>query len=280
GTSTAEHCVYCGSSSVLAQDSNRNALRPESLVPLDLGRDEVAAQFKDWIQGLWFRPNALKQVDPTHATGVYVPFWTFDSRVHSDWSADAGYYYYVTETYTVQVDGKTQMRTRQVRKIRWVPAWGSRDDAYDDDLVAASAGMPNELLKELGEFDLDALVPYRPEYLSGWRAEEYQVDLSDGWERGKQAVIESQEARCSGDVPGDTQRHLRIQNRIFDVRWKHVLLPVWSLQYGLGGKTYTVLVHGQNGTVAGDAPLSWIKILLLVLAIAAIIGAIVLATQM
>ncbi|HEX9794932.1 MAG TPA: zinc ribbon domain-containing protein [Planctomycetota bacterium] len=270
GVETAQHCVYCGSASVLAQTANRNAIRPESVVPLDVGARQVEVSFRQWAKGLWFRPNALKHAHTTKAVGVYVPFWTFDCRVHSDWSADAGHYYYVTVPYMVVVNGKPQMRMRQERRVRWVPAWGQRDDAYDDELVNASKGLPRALLARLGGFDTQQLVPYRPEYLAGWRAEEYQLDLHSGWEQGQAAVEDSQRARCSGDVPGDTQRNLRVHNLVADVRWKHVLLPVWSLQYPLGGKIYTVLVNGQSGRIAGEAPYSWNKILGLVLAVAVV----------
>jgi hypothetical protein len=174
--------------------------------------------------------------------------------------------------YVVMVNGKPQPRTRQVRKIRWVPAWGERDDRYDDHLVAATLGMPSELVSELGAFDTSELVPYKPDYLAGWRAEEYQVDLEQGWEQGESFVVQSQRRRCSGDVPGDTQRNLRVRNRIHDVCWKHVLLPIWSLQYRFGGKLYTVLVNGQTGQVAGKAPLSWVKIGLAALGVAALAG--------
>ena len=119
-------------------------------------------------------------------------------------------------------------------------------------------------------FDTSELVPYKPEYLAGWRAEEYQVDLEQGWEAGKERVVEIQRSRCSGDVPGDTQRSLRVRNVISDVRWKHILLPLWSLQYRFGKKTYTVLVNGQTGLVVGRAPLSWVKILLAVLVVGAV----------
>ncbi len=185
GQSTSENCPYCGSSSVLAQDVNRNALRPESVVPLDVGREQVERAFRRWIKGLWFRPNELKKTKRFEAVGIYVPFWTFDCRAHSDWSAQAGHYYWETETYTATVNGKRQTRTRQVRKTRWVPAWGDRDDAYDDLLVHASNSLSDELMGRLGGFDTRALVAYEPEYLAGWRAEEYQIDLERGWEIGQ-----------------------------------------------------------------------------------------------
>jgi DNA-directed RNA polymerase subunit RPC12/RpoP len=265
---TSKTCVFCGSAQVLEQSANRNAIRPESLIPLDVGRATVEKEFRTWLAGLWFRPNALQSLRDFGAVGVYVPFWTFDARVHSDWSADAGFYYYVTEPTVVIVNGRPSVRMQQVRKVRWEPAWGARDDVYDDLLVHASKGLPEKLSAELGRFDTKALVPYRPEYLAGWRAEEYAVDLEAGFQVAQKSIETTQSARCGGDVPGDTQRELRVQNRLADVRWKHVLLPVWSLTYAFAGKDYAVLVHGQTGKVVGEAPYSWIKILLLALGIA------------
>lgn len=271
-TATATSCVFCGSSNVLAQDANRNLLRPESLVPLDVGRATVEKNFRAWLQGLWFRPNALKRIERFDAVGVYVPYWTFDARVHSDWSADAGYHYYETRMVPVTVNGRVQMRAQQVRKTRWVPAWGQRDDTFDDVLVHASRGVPEALAAKLGSWDTKALVPYRAEYLAGWRAEEYSLDLEGGWSAARARIEATQRSRCASDVPGDTHRHLRVNNTIDDVRWKHVLLPLWSLSYRFQGESYTVLVHGQTGRVHGRAPISWIKVLALVLAIVGVIA--------
>jgi DNA-directed RNA polymerase subunit RPC12/RpoP len=266
---TSRACVFCGSPQVLEQAANRNALRPESLVPLDVGRAAVEKEFRAWLKRLWFRPTAIQGMREFRAVGIYVPFWTFDARVRSDWSADAGYYYWATEPTVVIVHGKPSIQMRQVRKVRWEPASGSREDVYDDLLVHASKGLPEKLAAELGRFDTKALVPYRPEYLAGWRAEEYAVDLESGFEAAKKSIESTQQSRCAGDVPGDTSRDLRVANRIGDVRWKHVLLPLWSLTYSFQGKDYPVLIHGQTGRVVGEAPYSWIKILFLVLGIAA-----------
>ena len=277
---TAAHCVFCGSASVLAQDSNRNALRPESLIPLDVGRAEVEKGFRRWLRGLWFRPSALKRLKRFDAVGLYVPYWTFDAAVHSDWSADAGHYYYVTTMVPVMRNGKMTMQPRQERRIRWEPAWGKRDDTYDDLLLNASRGVPSELAVRLGGFDTRQLVPYRPEYLAGWRAEEYQLDLEQAWEAARARIVEMQEARCAGDVPGDTHRNLRADHDISGVRWKHVLLPMWSLTYDFRGTSYTVLVHGQTGRVHGRAPWSVVKILAAVVLGALALAVVVLATQL
>lgn len=279
GTSTSEACPFCGSPSVLAQDANRQTLRPESLIPLEVGAERVNAAFGDWIKGLWFRPNALKKTKDISAAGVYVPAWTYDADVHSDWSAQSGTYYYVTESYTVNVNGRSERRTRQVQKVRWRPAWGQRDDVYDDVLVIASKGIDGKLGQKLGPFSAEGLVRYSPEYLAGWRAEEYQVDLANGWSDARLRIEASQRRRCAGDIPGDTHRALKVRNEISDVRWKHVLLPMWSVTYQFKGKPYAVLVHGQSGRIVGRAPYSWIKILLFVLVIALILSVIVFLSQ-
>ena len=266
---TATTCVFCGSAAVLPQASNRNALRPESLIPLDVGRQAAEQGFRRWLKRLWFRPSALQRLRRVDAVGVYVPYWTFDAQVHSDWSADSGTYYWDNQLVPVVRNGKVRMEVRRVRKVRWRPAWGARDDGYDDLLVHASRGVPEDLALRLGGFDTSALVPYRPEYLAGWRAEEYSVDLEHGWEHGRRRIVAQQEHRCGGDVPGDTYRNLRVSNRIDGVRWKHVLLPMWTLSYEHAGKRYVVLVHGQSGRVHGQAPWSWAKIGLTLLAVLA-----------
>ena len=265
GSATARHCVFCGSSNVLEQDANRNAIRPESVVPMDVGRAEVKKAFRRWLKKLWFRPNALQDTKRFDAIGVYVPFWTFDCHVESAWSADSGTYYYVTVTRHRTVNGKRVSYSAQERRVRWTPAWGERSDDYDDVLVNASHAVSEKLLRKLGGFRTTGLVPYQPAYLAGWRAEEYRIDLEHGWDRGRGIVVDSQERRCAGDVPGDTHRHLRVSNELSNVRWKHILLPLWTLTYRFKGKTYPILINGQTGRVSGDAPYSVIKITFFVL---------------
>jgi DNA-directed RNA polymerase subunit RPC12/RpoP len=273
--STAERCVFCGSASVLVEEARRNAIRPESLIPLDVGRDTVQKSVVEWIGGLWFRPGALKKLRRFEAVGVYVPYWTYDCAVHSRWTAEAGHYYYVQVRHTVMRNRIPTTVMRRERRTRWEPAAGQRYDTYDDVRVLASHGVGADLARQLGKYDTSKLVPYRPEYLAGWAAEEYRIDLEQGWELGRKQIEASQERRCSGDVPGDTQRHLQVRNRISDVRWKHLLLPMWSLSFDFRGKTYPVLVHGQTGRVVGKAPYSGSKIFFLILFIALVIVALV-----
>lgn len=267
----AARCTFCGSSKVLEQSENLQALRPESLLPFAVDKKRANASFGEWIGKLWFRPSDLSAMAKVQeVAGVYVPFWTFDAHVDSSWTADAGYYYYVEEEYTVEENGQTVTKTRQVQHTRWEPAWGTRADEFDDVLVCASQGLPRDLADGFKTFNTGELVPYSPGFLAGWRAEEYAIDLQNGFGFAQQKMDAEQEKRCASDVPGDTHRSLRVNNSYSAVTFKHVLLPVWIAAYRYQNKIYRFLVNGQTGEVVGKAPYSWIKIALFVLSLLAV----------
>lgn len=280
GGKVATRCAFCGSPQVLEQHENQNALRPESLLPFSIDKKTANAHFARWLKKLWFRPRDLSRIARVHeVNGVYVPFWTYDADVHSHWRADRGRYYYVDEEYTIQEQGQMVRRTRQRRETSWQPAWGQRRDRYDDLLICASRGLPSGLAEHLKTFDTRRLVVYSPGYLAGWSAEEYAVDLGEGWQIAERHIEGVQRGRCASDVGGDTHRSLSVDTTCSRVMWKHVLLPVWIAAYRYRDKVYRFLVNGQTGEVVGKAPWSVGKILLFILFLAAIVTAIVLLAQ-
>lgn len=267
---TATACDFCGSSQVLEQEENRQLIRPESVVPFQIDRQAASQRFSSWLAGLWFRPSDLRRrAKVKELSGVYVPYWTFDSRVDSDWTAEAGYYYYETEEYIETDDqGNEQTKTREVRRTRWEHAWGSRSDTYDDLLICASRGLPDHLVMKLSSFKTAELSPYDPAFLAGWKAEEYSVELNEAWDRAVKRMESSQYSLCSDDVPGDTQRNLNVTNQFSGETFKHVLLPIWISAYRYSNKVYRFLVNGQTGEVVGKAPWSAVKIILFILSLA------------
>jgi hypothetical protein len=75
---------------------------------------------------------------------------------------------------------------------------------------------------------------------------------------------------CAREVPGDTHRNLSVDTAFSQMVFRHVLLPLWIAAYRYRERTYRFLVNGQTGEVQGEAPLSWWKITLAVLAVAVI----------
>ena len=57
-------------------------------------------------------------------------------------------------------------QTRQVQKIRWEPSSGALDHFFDDELVPASRGVQEEMLRKIEPFPTtNELVPYNAGYL-------------------------------------------------------------------------------------------------------------------
>lgn len=272
-------CTYCASNQVVPQAPDPNLITPESLVPFQVPKERASGEFKNWIGGLWFRPNNLKAMAQLEAiVGVYVPFWTFDAHVDSQWQAERGWYYYETEYYTTVENGETVQRERQVQRTRWESAWGSRHDFFDDVLVCGSKGLPANLVSKMTTFNTKALVGYQAGYLAGWRAESYAIDLPLAWQQARANMDQQVRARCGSDVGGDTHQGLSVNANYSKETFKHVLLPVYVAAYRYNNKPYRFLVNGQTGEVVGEAPYSFWKIALTVLfflAIAAIIAVVV-----
>lgn len=65
-----------------------------------------------------------------------------------------------------------------------------------------------------------------------------------------------------------------------EVKFKHLLLPLWISSYRYNEKIYRFIINARTGEVTGDRPWSWIKITLATLAGLALAGAIYYYTQL
>ncbi len=182
----SQRCSFCGSTALVPYEEVKEAFRPESLLPMKISETQVRDSIRQWYGSRWFAPNALKRGALTDIVkGLYIPYWTFDAQVHADWTAESGYYYYVSETYR-DSDGST--KTRQVQRVRWEPSAGALDHFFDDELVPASRGVQPEMLRHIEPFPTKELAPYNAGYLSGWVVERYQLDLGNAANEARQEM--------------------------------------------------------------------------------------------
>lgn len=274
----AQRCDFCGSPSIVPMEDLHDMITPESLLPVAIPQTQVRDQLREWYGSRWFAPNKLKRAALTDTlNGIYLPYWTFDAHVHAEWTAESGYYYYVTEHFRGS-DGK--MQTRQVRKTRWKDSSGNLSHFFDDDAVPGTVGIHNELLRKVEPFPtLTDLKPYDPAFVRGWTVERYQVDLRQAAQTSRQQMEEVIRQLCARDVPGDTHRNLEVSSHYRGCTFKHILVPVWLVTYDYGRKSYQVVMNGYTGKMAGEHPYSWIKIALAVLAVIMIVLLIALANR-
>ncbi|QJR13944.1 zinc finger domain-containing protein [Usitatibacter palustris] len=265
----AAHCAFCRTPIVGKSYASRH-LKPKSIVPFQVNRSRAQDEFRRWVKKLWLAPNDLKKYAQSDAglDGVYLPFWTYDCNTTSQYRGERGDDYYTDEHYTTtDSKGDSVSRTRRVKHTRWSPASGEVARFHDDVLVMASKSLPEEILGASSRWNLKGLVPFQPEFVSGFRAEAYQVGLREGFPIAKQTIDAQVNALIRQDIGGDQQRIHHVATRYDDVKFKHILLPVWVSAYRYRDKLFRFLINGQTGEVSGESPKSWWKIAFLTLGI-------------
>jgi hypothetical protein len=254
----AQRCEFCGSPSIVPYTETRDAITPESVLPVKLDASRVRDVVKSWVRSRWFAPDALKSGALTDTLkAIYLPYWTFDASAHSDWTAMSGDYYYTTETYR---DSNGQQRTRQVQHVRWYPTSGQLDHFFDDELIPGTVGVRLDLLNKVEPFPTTDLMPYDPAFVRGWTVERYQVDLRKASDENRAQMDAEMVRLCGAQVPGDTHRDLQVRSTYAQRTFKHILVPVWLVTYTFGPRVFHVLVNGYTGNTAGDRPVSWVKV--------------------
>ncbi|MBL8744799.1 MAG: hypothetical protein JNK58_00425 [Phycisphaerae bacterium] len=261
GSRTALSCPYCNSN-IVATAKSRRLIKPRALLPFRVTREQAERAFSDWLGGLWFAPSTLKRsaMSEGRLGGMYMPAWTFDCDATTSYTGMRGDAYYVSVPHTVMVNGRPQVRMRQERRIRWSPAAGTVFNRFDDVLVLASRSLPSEHARALEPWDLKALVPYSDDYLSGFAAESYQVDLPQGFEEARGEMRTVIEGTVRASIGGDEQRITSMNTRHDHITYKHILLPAWISAYRFKGKVFRFMVNARTGEVRGERPWSVPKI--------------------
>jgi LSD1 subclass zinc finger protein len=274
---TSDQCPFCGTSLVITSGSTSSQLKPKSLLPFKIDQKQAMELFAKWVKKLWFAPNKLKKFIHSidKLVGMYIPYWTYDSDTYSNYTGERGTYYYETESYTTTENGHTVTRTRQVRKIRWTYTSGSVSHWFDDVLVPASNTLPKKYVNRLEPWDTPNLVPFDERFLSGYKAESYQVDLKQGFEEAKVIMDSTIRELIRRDIGGDEQRIHTVDTKYSRITFKHVLFPLWISAYQFHNKIYRFLVNARTGEVQGERPYSFWKIFFFVLFILAIIGGLI-----
>ncbi len=265
----ATECPFCATPVVADTGVNRH-IKPKGLVPFALTENVARDAMANWLGSLWFAPNGLQQYarKGRKMSGVYVPYWTYDAQTDTVYRGERGEIYY--ESKTVR-RGKETVEV-MVAKTRWYSTSGAVSRDFDDVLVLGSKSLPQKYTRALAPWDLTELAPYSPEYLAGFRAEGYTIDLEDGYFDARDQMDRRIERDIRFDIGGDKQRIHTANTDVRNVTFKHILLPVWVAAYKYRGRTFRFVVNGQTGAVEGERPYSTIKIIFALL-LAALIGA-------
>ena len=269
-----EQCPFCATHLENAPRENAAAMIcPESLLPFHLSQRQAMDAFDGWIKGLWFAPNDLKQMaNLGQLSGVYMPFWTYDSMTYTHYTGQAGM---ITGRRNITPmsrgtgsPGRWCGRAGRMFRARWIiflmMCWCARPKS-----------LPRPYVDHLEPWDLAHLEGFQSAFLAGFKTERYVVSLADGFATAQQIMDVQIRRMCCQNIGGDHQQLASVQTQHVGVTFKHILLPMWLAVYRYHDKTYRILVNARTGQVNGDRPYSWIKITLAVLAGLAVLAVVI-----
>ena len=265
----ASECPYCGSNQVM-EAADENTIAPGGVVPFSVTNEQASANFKQWIGKKFFCPKLAKQsAEPDAFTGIYLPYWTFDTDTFSRYSGKYG------------IDRKEKYKDSQGNvQEKTVTDWHRTSGTYklviDDELVQGSERHDSAMLKGLEPFETEKNVPYKPEYVAGFAAERYSVGLKAAWEKAKESISRKIKSNVTSKIiqenHADHAKDVKVSTTFNKITYKYLMLPIWCSSFKYQDKVYQFMVNGQTGKVYGKTPISVGKVILVILIVLAIIG--------
>ncbi len=246
----ALRCPFCGSTEMKSQQSRR-AIQADWVVPLGVDFGNAERIFREWLgAGFWRPSDAAQTAQIGKIAAVYVPFWVFDAQADTKWTADSS-------------------PAPAGCRGDWYPVSGQNRSTHRSILVGASSILASSEVQAIAPYDLSNSV--KPDQIDLVNAivEIFRLPRKHARPLAQSLIEERERQICSGYVPGRARR-VKVNVRIEGMSGRPVLLPVWILAYRYKDKVRRVLINGQTGKLAGDAPFSYVK-LITVLAIVALV---------
>ena len=246
-TTSATLCHYCRAPVVLAGRVS-GKYRPSMLIPFKYKEIQAKAEFGKFVKKRWFLPRGFRYAALSEIRGVYIPYWTADCGV-------AGRIVANCENVRVWRTGNTE---HTEHKIYSVIRGGSMN--FKRIPADASKKADDSLMENLEPFDDSRAVKFDMSYLAGMVAERYDVEKEDVSPHIQGRATSSAKQELRADITGYSSVNITSTNlSVRDMKWEHMLFPIWFLAYDFGGRTYQFAMNGQTGKFAGDLPVDKVK---------------------
>ncbi len=245
------HCPFCLRAPVTTQPVHLEEI-PEQIVPYAVSASEMTRILGRWVEGVRFRPTDLNPQTLTQRARRYlVPLWLVDGRVEGAWRADVGFDYQAVSYQDRYRDG-AGWSSQEVRegRVRWEPRVGRIDRTYEN-VLSPALDDHRQLMRRLGDFDMEQRTAYRPEAVHGATVRVPTLETQAAWTGAEMAFVHTAGEECRQAADAHHIRHFTLEAGYHDLNWTLLLLPAYVTWYREGERTWPVLINGQSGRVSG-----------------------------
>lgn len=246
---SATQCPYCDSY-LIFNERVEGEYEPKMIIPFQLGKETCKKSIREKFKRNLFAPtDFLSEVRLNSMQGIYVPYWFYDYDTQCIFRGEGT----KVRTWT---SGNTQYTETSYYAIN-----RDMDITFTKIPVDASEKMPDDVMDLMEPYNYSQLTEFRPEYMSGFYAEKYNM-LSDAVEeRARKKMNDDAMAMLRESYAGySSVRTERQDVQITDSSAGYGLLPVWKYLYTYNGEEYPFYVNGQTGKIVGNAPVSQRKV--------------------
>lgn len=268
-TTVSTKCYYCQSAVIMKQALCSSL--PIRIVPFKLDEEHAKLIFKKWISKKSFVPKEFKKNKCIkNIKGIYFPYWLAD--VDGDISYQGKMYKNI-----VQGLGKETIKFRAEYKIE-----KEGQIHMDDIMISALSTSQKKLIEGVQPFDESEMEPFTMTYLSGFQAEQKDIEVAQLEQEGVEKIFEKYaELKVQSSLEKVAEHEkTRFSFKRNQVTWEYSLMPVWILTHKYKGELYCFAMNGQNGRCCGRVPIDRKKLIKSMFLLAALILTIIIPISM
>lgn len=241
--STASSCPFCDNPIVLSTKFS-DSFKPDFIVPFQNKKEDIIEAFESHMANKKFLPEVFKKRNLLkEIKGIYVPYWVYDIKLEAQMEFDG-------ETLKELIKNDKKYITRSFYDL-----YREANCSFKELPISASKKMDETMLDSIEPFNLELKVPFSPDYLSGFYAENYDTDQKDKAQhilKRTETTLEEKVIDTLGEYDELITRSYK--PRVLSQEVKYTLLPVWFLTTRFQNEEYIFAMNGINGKLIGDLP--------------------------
>lgn len=242
---SATQCPYCDSY-IIVNERVEAQYAPQLILPFQLSREMVKTSLKEKFKKYVFAPaDFLSEVRLNTMEGIYVPFWLYDYDVNCQYQGEGSR----VRHWTTGEMEYTEISYFNISRDMDVP--------FQKIPVDASVKMDDAIMDLMEPYGYDTMVPFRPEFMSGFSGEKYNCAWDILEPRARQKMEEDVNALLQQTISGyGSVRQIHRNVNVKQQQNNYGLLPVWKYTYEYKNKSYPFHINGQTGKIVGKLPVS------------------------
>ena len=255
----ANSCQYCNTSSLIPL-KDLPGLMPEVVIPFKIAKNDAKSEFYSRIKKRKFLPRTFKRNLPrTDIGSTYISSFTFACDVVATYSGTRS----VSKTVRAS-DGRSRTVTE------YESFSGKIEKYFDNIVVEASDKLSQNEITEIYPYNFAESYDYDDDFVKGYNVGYYNQSVEDAEYTAKKEALQAIERSIRSKYSSIVS--LKINPTYSNIVYNYALLPVYFINFNYKNKSYTNVMNGQTGALAGKVPRSALQIAGLILFIVTVIG--------